>query len=70
MAFYRKKALQEMTPWVEGLPIAVVSISEADRKNGSPKHGDMIAFNPLDATDMWLIAADYYKENYEWVSDL
>ena len=53
MAFYQKKQLQELTPWVEGMPIDIVSISDADRKNGSPKKGDMIAFNPNDATDMW-----------------
>ncbi len=69
MAFYRKKQLQEMTPWVDGLPMDLVSISEADKKNGSPKKGDMIAFNPKDATDMWLVAEKFFKENYEWTSD-
>ena len=69
MAFYRKKQLQELTPWVEGLPIDIVSISEADRKNGSPKKGDMIAFNPNDGADMWLVAEKFFKDNYEWVTD-
>ena len=69
MAFYRKKDLQEMTPWVEGLPMDLVSISEADKENGSPKKGDMIAFNPFDATDMWLVAEEFFKDNYEWITD-
>lgn len=69
MSFYRKKQLQEMTPWVEGLPMDLVSISQADKDNGSPKVGDMIAFNPKDATDMWLVDAEFMKDNYEWVSD-
>lgn len=69
MSFYRKKELQELTPWVEGLPTDLVSISEADKKNGSPKKGDMIAFNPKDATDMWLVAKEFFDYNYEWVTD-
>ena len=68
MAFYRKKELQELTPWVDSLPMDLVSISEADKSNGSPKQGDMIAFSPKDATDMWLVGAEYFQENYEWVT--
>ena len=70
MAFYRKKELQELIPWVEGLPMGLVSISAADKANDSPKAGDMIAFNPKDSTDIWLVAEQYYKDNYEWVSDV
>lgn len=69
MAFYRKPQLQEMTPWIEGLPMDLVSVSEADKLNGSPKKGDMIAFNAKDADDMWLVAESFFKDNYEWVSD-
>ena len=70
MEFYRKKELQELTPWVDGLFMGLVSIGAADKANGSPKEGDMIAFNPKDSTDMWLVAEQYYKDNYEWVSDV
>lgn len=42
-----------------------VSISEFDRLNGSPKIGDMIARNPKNHLDQWLVAEDYYKENFE-----
>lgn len=42
-----------------------VSISEADLKNGSPKEGDFIARNPLDHTDMWLVAHKYANENFK-----
>jgi hypothetical protein len=69
MAFYKKSNLQEMTPWVEGLPMDLVSVSPADKKNGSPKKGDMIAFNPKDATDMWLVAKAFFVDNYDWYSD-
>jgi len=64
MRFYRKTAVQGMIEWDESLPMALVSISEADRINGSPKKGDMIAVNEKDSTDMWLIAEKFFKDNY------
>jgi hypothetical protein len=50
---YRRTAVAEMRPYVVGeeLP-SDVSISEADRLNGSPKEGDMIARNPKTHGDM------------------
>lgn len=41
-----------------------VSISDADRKNGSPKIGDMIARNPENHYDQWLVAEQYFKDNF------
>ena len=42
-----------------------VSISEVDKQNGSPKIGDMIARNPKNHNDKWLVAEQYFKDNYE-----
>jgi len=42
-----------------------VSISGADKNNGSPKIGDMIARNPKDYSDQWLVAKQYFKDNFE-----
>ena len=42
-----------------------VSISMEDKTNGSPKIGDMIARNPKNHDDQWLIAEEYFKENFE-----
>lgn len=42
-----------------------VSISDADRKNGSPKIGDMIARNASNHLDQWLVAKDYFETNFE-----
>ena len=42
-----------------------VSISDVDTKNGSPKIGDMIARNPKDHNDQWLIAKEYFLENFK-----
>lgn len=62
---YKRKGLSEMTPWVSGLKIDDVSISQADLDNGSPQSGDMIARNPKDHSDKWLVAKQYFEDNLE-----
>lgn len=42
-----------------------VSISDSDLQNGSPKIGDMIARNPKNHLDQWLVAFDYFNDNFE-----
>ena len=42
-----------------------VSISDVDLANGSPKIGDMIARNPKNHLDQWLVAEQYFKDNFE-----
>ena len=69
MAYYRKKQLQELIAWEPDMPMDLVSISEADKTNGSPKIGDMIAFNPKSKTDMWLVAKQFFDDNYEFVGE-
>lgn len=62
---YRRKAIAEMADWYEGMDLTGVSISDADRKAGSPKAGDRIARNPVNHQDRWLVAADYFATNFE-----
>lgn len=45
--------------------IIEVSISDVDRSNGSPKLGDMIARNPKNHLDQWLVAKEYFQDNFE-----
>ena len=58
--------MAELRPFVEGeiLPDSV-SISKADKDNGSPKAGDMIARNPKNHDDQWLVAEQYFKDNFD-----
>ncbi|QNR23021.1 hypothetical protein [Croceimicrobium hydrocarbonivorans] len=42
-----------------------VSISPEDINHGSPKLGDMIARNPKNYKDQWLVAEQYFKDNFE-----
>lgn len=63
---YRRTQIAEMRPYIAGETLNNrVSVSAADRENGSPKVGDMIARNPKNHNDQWLVAADYFKDNFE-----
>lgn len=73
---YQRTNIAEMCPWepigglshaneVDFLKFNGVSISEADLNNGSPKTGDMIARNPLNHADKWLVAKQYFDDNFK-----
>ncbi len=65
MKLYRKKALQPMEPWTSDTDMTGVSVSEDDSLAGSPQVGDMIAHNPANPEDRWLIASAFFNANYE-----
>jgi hypothetical protein len=62
---YRRKQIAELRPVIDGDDLSAVSISAEDRKAGSPKAGDMIARNPKNHADQWLVAAAYFADNFE-----
>lgn len=64
---YRRTQIAEMVPWSPDLDLdlTIVSVSKPDREAGSPKAGDMIARNPKNHNDMWLVAAQYFADNFE-----
>lgn len=62
---YRRTQIAEMRPWKTGDDMEHVSISWPDRENGSPREGDMIARNPKNHDDQWLVAAQYFADNFE-----
>jgi hypothetical protein len=77
---YRRKQIAELRPITEADIIGFsndktlhsmrdtefrVSISDADIKNGSPKIGDMVARNPKNHSDQWLVAEQYFNDNFE-----
>lgn len=61
---YRRTNIAEMKPW-KGEQSKLISISKTDKENGSPKAGDMIARNPKNHDDQWLVAEKYFMENFE-----
>ena len=62
---YRRTQIAEMRPWRPGEAMAGVAVSKVDEANGSPKAGDMIARNPANHDDQWLVAAAYFAANFE-----
>ena len=55
---YRRRQIAELRPYVPGenLTEQRVSISAEDAAAGSPKAGDMVARNPKNHADQWLVA--------------
>lgn len=66
---YRRKQIAELRPFEEGEKLSdAVSVSQADKDAGSPKAGDMIARNPKNHNDQWLVAKQYFEDNFEEVN--
>jgi len=72
---YRRKNIAEARPVTEQdiqdilFGKTRISLSQADEENGSPKIGDMVARNPLNHEDQWLIAKKYFEENFEEIPE-
>ena len=62
---YRRKQIAELRPYEVGEDLTGVSVSDADKMAGSPKVGDMIARNPKNHNDRWLVAKAYFEDNFE-----
>lgn len=62
---YRRKQIAELRRFEPGENLIGVSVSAPDREAGSPKAGDMIARNPKNHADKWLVAAQYFADNFE-----
>lgn len=63
---YQRKGIAEMRAYEPGEVLSGrVSVSVSDREAGSPKAGDMIARNPSNHSDQWLVAAAYFAEHFE-----
>jgi hypothetical protein len=65
---YRRKQIAELRPYVANEVLHQVSISPADKEAGSPKVGDMIARNPKNNQDQWLVAKQYFLDNFEEIA--
>ncbi len=63
---FRRKQIAELRAWESGEVLSDrVSISPADKDAGSPKLGDMIARNPKNHDDQWLVGKKYFEDNFE-----
>lgn len=63
---YRRTNVAEMRQYEPGeILTGRVSVSGEDGRNGSPKSGDMIARNPKNHKDQWLVAQQYFTDNFK-----
>jgi len=66
---FRHTQIAELRPYIKGEDLSRVSISAEDAAMGSPKQGDMIARNPANHADQWLVSAKYFAANFEPLND-
>jgi hypothetical protein len=59
---YRRKGVAEMRPYCPGEDLTGISVSDVDHP---PALGGMIARNPLNETDQWYVARQYFEDNFE-----
>ncbi len=67
---YKFKEIAELRPVTDEEVMSKIldsniSLSVEDKENGSPVAGDMIARNPKNHNDQWLVAKDYFTDNFE-----
>jgi hypothetical protein len=62
---YRRSQIAELAEWTQDTDMKNVSVSAVDKEAGSPKPGDMIARNPKNHADRWLVAKAYFEDNFE-----
>lgn len=63
--YHRRFHPAELKRWTPETDMSGVSVSLEDEKAGSPKDGDMIARNPTNHADQWLVSKKYFEENFE-----
>ena len=65
IAEMRHVSTEEFANGPKSLQAQGISISQADLDAGSPTLSDMVARNPDNHADMWLVASQYFKANFE-----
>ena len=61
---YLRTKISELRPYIEGEDLKGITITGVDIEAGSPRVGDMIARNPENHNDQWLMTENYFKENF------
>lgn len=54
----------ELRPYVPGEAMDGISVTELQLAEGSPKEGDMIARDPSNPNDQWLVTKSYFEQNF------
>lgn len=62
---HRRSQIAELRRYEPGEDMAGISVAAVDTVAGSPQPGDMIARNPKNHADQWLVARQYFRDNFE-----
>jgi len=60
---YRKGTITEMMPWTPDVSMDAVTVGVEFRAN-HPRKGDMVARDPNNPSDMWLVVEEFFDNNY------
>ena len=63
--YERKSIPAEMRPYKLGEDLTDVSVGADDREKGSPQEGDMVARDPDNHADQWLVNKRYFVAKFE-----
>ena len=63
--YQRKSVPAEMRPYRPGEDLSGVSVGPDDRDKGSPQEGDMVARDPDNHADKWLVNSRYFEAKFE-----
>ncbi len=65
IAEMRHISTEEFANGPEALQKQGISVSDADISKGYPTLACMVARNPKDHNDQWLVNCEYFKDNFE-----
>lgn len=64
--YERQVTTGELRPYVPGESLLNVTVNEKDIQDyGCPKEGDMIARDPKDRDNQWLVSKEYFERHYK-----
>lgn len=62
---YKRKGITVARPYIPGEDLSGVAIHDVLRAAGHPKEGDVVARDPNNHADQWLLSEQYVKDNLE-----
>jgi hypothetical protein len=66
---YLKQQISELRPYILGEDMSKINIGDIHKLAGSPRTGDMIARDPRNPQDQWLVPEQFFKENFEELNE-
>ena len=61
---YRRNTIAELRPYVPGEDLAPISVGDNCTEAGGPVEGDMVARDPSNHADQWIVLASYFAEHF------